>query len=159
MPERVDRRPLLRRVYGFVTRGDSWMRVTAISKCELRLRTSSTPPVIGAALCGSGVHASGMCPSPASRPRRRIEADPARAGQIHFAPGVQIGEVLVRAARAVERFQVGLELDEVAADEPRREAADGAAAARAASAESRHEPLPFVSVSSGVCTPGSMRMR
>ena len=62
-----------------------------------------------------------MCPSPASRPRRRIEADPARAGQIDLAPGVQVGEILVRAARAVERFHVGLELDQVAADEARRE--------------------------------------
>ena len=36
---------------------------------------------------------------------------------------MQIGEILFRAARAVERFHVGLELDQIAADKARGEAA------------------------------------
>jgi hypothetical protein len=78
---------------------------------------------MGAALEGSGVQASGMWPSPASKPEVGVQANPAAAGQINFRPGVQVGEILFRAARAVERFHVGLELDEITADEARREAA------------------------------------
>lgn len=52
---------------------------------------------------------------------RRIKSDPARAGQIHFAPRVQVREIHLGAARPVERFQIRLELDEVAADEARRQ--------------------------------------
>ncbi len=56
-------------------------------------------------------------------PRGRIEPDPARAGQVHLAPGVEIDEVLGRPRRpVVERLGVGLELHEVARDEARREA-------------------------------------
>ncbi len=88
---------------------------------------------------------------------RRIEADPAGAGQVDFGPGVQVGEIGGGARGAVERLHVRPELDEIAGDEARREA-DGAGSAPAASRESRQEPLRF-SVSSGVCTPGSMRMR
>ena len=63
-----------------------------------------------------------MCPSPAKQPGGGIEADPARAGQIHLGPGVQIGEVALGAGRTLERLLVGLELDQVARDEARREA-------------------------------------
>ena len=49
--------------------------------------------------------------------RGRIETDPAGAGQIYLAPGVQVGEVGGRAGRAVERFHVGDELDQVAGHE------------------------------------------
>ena len=48
---------------------------------------------------------------------RGIQPDPAGAGQVDFAPSMQVGEVARRAARAVERFDVGGELDQVAADE------------------------------------------
>ena len=51
----------------------------------------------------------------------RIEADPAGAGQIDLAPGMQVGEIVVGAGRAVERDEVGLELDQVAGDEARGE--------------------------------------
>ncbi len=52
-----------------------------------------------------------------------IEADPARAGQIHLRPGVQVGEVRARPLRpAIHRLHVCDELDEVAGAEPRREA-------------------------------------
>ena len=43
--------------------------------------------------------------------RSRVEPDPAGAGDIDLAPGVQVGEILFRARRAVERLHVGLELD------------------------------------------------
>ena len=54
-------------------------------------------------------------------PGRRVEADPAGARQVDLGPRVQVGEVDVGAARSVERLDVGLELDEVPRDEPRRE--------------------------------------
>jgi hypothetical protein len=46
-----------------------------------------------------------------------IEADPAGAGQVHLAPGVQVGEIRRRAAGSVERFDIGGELDQAAAHE------------------------------------------
>ncbi len=86
-----------------------------------------------------------------------VEPDPARAGDVDLGPGVQVGEVVVRAGGAVQRLQVVLELDQVARDEAGGEAeppqhlhqqpagiAAGSLAQRAASA-------------SGVWTPGSMR--
>ena len=91
--------------------------------------------------------------------RGRIEPDPARARQINLGPGVQIGEVVLGARRPVERFHVGLELDQVARHEARREPVDGAGCCTSSQAESRQEPDRFLSVSSGVCTPGSMRIR
>ena len=51
-----------------------------------------------------------------------VEADPAGAGQVDLGPGVQVGEVVVGAGRAVERDEVGLELDQVAGDEAGGEA-------------------------------------
>ena len=87
----------------------------------------------------------------------RVHADPAGAGQIDLGPGVQVGEIVARAQRAFDRIDVGLQLDEVAGDEARGEAEPaqdlhqqpGGVAARAGGQ---------ASVSSGVCTPGSMRM-
>ena len=54
-------------VYGFVTRGASNTRCTAMW-CENSTSHSSTAPLIGAALSGCGVQTSGMWPSPASSP-------------------------------------------------------------------------------------------
>ena len=54
--------------------------------------------------------------------RGRIEPDPAGAGKIDLGPGVEIGEVVVRAGRAVDSDPIGLELNEVAGHEPRGEA-------------------------------------
>ena len=50
-----------------------------------------------------------------------IEADPARARQVDFAPRVQVGEIFGCAGGAVERFHVGFELDQVAGCETRGE--------------------------------------
>ncbi len=52
----------------------------------------------------------------------RVHADPAGAGNIDLGPGVQVGEILVGALRAVERVDVGAQLDQIAGDEARREA-------------------------------------
>ncbi len=77
--------------------------------------------------------------------RGRIEADPAGAGQIDLAPGMQVGEIDFGAARAVERLHVALQLDQVARDEARRQAQvaqqlhqqPAAVAARAAAVDER----------------------
>ena len=53
---------------------------------------------------------------------RRVEADPAGAGEIDFAPGVKIGEVLLGAGRTIEGFLVGFELDQVTGRKARRNA-------------------------------------
>ena len=57
----------------------------------------------------------------AQQPRRRIESDPAGAGEIHFGPGVQIGEIEIAAGGSVERFQVRPQLNEIAGHEARRQ--------------------------------------
>ena len=50
-----------------------------------------------------------------------IEPDPARAGQVHFGPGVQIGEIGGGAGGAFERLDVGRELNQIAGNEARGE--------------------------------------
>ena len=53
--------------------------------------------------------------------RGRIQSDPSGARQIHFAPGVQIGEIVARARRSVRGSRIGHELNEIARDEARGE--------------------------------------
>ena len=57
-------------------------------------------------------------PLACEQPRRRVEPDPARAGNVDLGPGVQIGEVGGRAGRSVERLHVGGQLDQIAGYEP-----------------------------------------
>ena len=94
----------------------------------------------------------------AEKARRRVEPDPAGAGHVDFRPGMQVGKVLARALRALDRIDVGLELDQIAGNETRREAEmaqrPAPAARRSRGTNRRRAP----GVSSGVCTPGSMRM-
>ncbi len=54
-------------LYGLVTRGVSRSRAIDMAKSKVT-SAGSAKPVIGAALPGAGVAASGICPSPASRP-------------------------------------------------------------------------------------------
>ncbi len=61
-------------------------------------------------------------PFPAQQSRGWIEPDPTGAGEIDLGPGVQVGKVLRRTGRTVERLEVGLELDQVAGDEARCQA-------------------------------------
>ena len=60
-------------------------------------------------------------PFAGEQPGRRIEPDPAGAGQVHLGPGVQIGEVGCGARWTVERLHVGRQLNQVARDEARRQ--------------------------------------
>ena len=53
--------------------------------------------------------------------RRRIEADPAGAWQVHLAPGVEVGEVAVGACGSVQRLHVRDQLDQIAGHETRSE--------------------------------------
>ena len=64
----------------------------------------------------------GDVPLAGQHARGDVEADPARAGQIDFGPGVQVGEVALDLARAFERIDVGTKLDQIAGDEARGEA-------------------------------------
>ena len=52
----------------------------------------------------------------------RVEADPARAGQVDLGPGVQVGEIVVGAGRSVERLHVRAKLNEIARHEAGRQA-------------------------------------
>jgi hypothetical protein len=139
-----------------VTRGDSRMRRTVISNSK-ELSHFSTAPLIGAALEGSGEQASGRWPSPARSPE--VGSSP-----IQPAPGRYTSHQACRSVKSCAApagpsvgLHVGAQLDQV----PRHEAggeADVPEAWTRSQAESRQEPLPSVSVSSGDCTPCSSRM-
>ena len=53
---------------------------------------------------------------------RRVKPDPACAGQIDLGPGMQVGKVLGRAGGAVERLNIGSQLNQVPGDEARGKA-------------------------------------
>src|ERR1700722_12323478 len=57
----------------------------------------------------------------AKEPRGCVKPNPSRAGQIDLGPGVQVGEVAIRAARPFDRIDVGSPLDQITGDEARRE--------------------------------------
>ena len=61
-----------------------------------------------------------------------VQTNPSRAGQINFAPGMQVGEILFRPAGAVEGLLVGRELDEVAGNKTGGQAKPAQAIAPAA---------------------------
>ncbi len=88
----------------------------------------------------------------------RVQADPARAGQIDFGPGVQVGEIVVCVPFGPSSGSTSaLKLDQIAGDEARGEAEmaqdlhqqPGGIAARARRQRQRL---------SGAWTPGSMRI-
>ena len=54
--------------------------------------------------------------------RSRIEPDPTGARQVHLGPGMQIGKVRGRAGGAIERFDVGAQLNQIAGDKAGGEA-------------------------------------
>ena len=103
-----------------MTRGASHTRSIFIV-CVNSVSLFSVNPVIGAALPGSGEQASGMWPSPAKRPEVASRPIQPGARQVDLAPCVEVGEVDFGARRPVERFHVGLELDQVTRDEARGE--------------------------------------
>ena len=63
-----------------------------------------------------GIRTTGQWDMPfaGKQPGGGIQADPAGTGQVHLAPGVQIGEVGIGARGAVECFDIGGELDQIA---------------------------------------------
>ena len=68
-----------------------------------------------------GAAGQGDMPFTGEQPGRGIQANPASAGQIHFAPGVQVGEVHLGTGRAVEGFDVGGQLNQITRDKSRRQ--------------------------------------
>ncbi|CAB4583968.1 unannotated protein [freshwater metagenome] len=115
--ELFDLRPLLRRVGLRHTRRFKDARDLNLV-LELHLtRVERTGDRCGAGRiwCGS----QRQMPLAREQARGRIEAHPACAGQIHLAPGMQVREVHLRAAGAVERFHIRLQLDQIAAHESR----------------------------------------
>ena len=54
---------------------------------------------------------------PAQKSGRRVEPDPARAGQVDLGPSMQVAEVELSTGGAFERFYVRPELDEIAGHE------------------------------------------
>ena len=144
-------------VNGIVTRGASRRRRTLISKPNFT-SAGSTVPVIGAAERIMRRRAQRQMALAAEQAGGRVHADPAGAGQIDLGPGVQVGEILVRALRPFERIDVGLELDEIAGDETGGEAEP---------AQDLHQQPGRVAAGAGAqapasrpasCTPGSMRI-
>ncbi len=55
------------------------------------------------------------------QPGRGIQTNPTRTRHINLRPGVQIGEVLFRAGRAVQGFNVGGQLHQITGHEARRQ--------------------------------------
>ncbi len=104
-------------------RGSRRCGVTDIVEAETRSRRAPPGRKWGQPWDGCGVAARGMWPSPASSPEVGSSPTPACAWQIGLGPGVQVGEVVIGAGGAVQRFLVGRELDQVAGHEPRRDAA------------------------------------
>ena len=95
-----------------VERGSSRMRVTLMVWPNATSHLS-TAPVMGAALWGSGEQARGMLPLTGKQSRGGVHPHPAGTGQVHLGPGVQVGEVGLRAGRAVQGFDVRRQLDQV----------------------------------------------
>ena len=125
--ERLDRSRHCSSVYGLVTRGVSSIRVTSMWNANSG-RTSSfslagsfvkpNEPVIGAGAEGIGRAGERDVTLAREQARGRVEADPARPRHVHLGPGVEVGEVELRPRRTIEGLDVGLELDQVARDEP-----------------------------------------
>ena len=76
---------------------------------------------MGAALWGAGRRRERNMAFAREEARGRIETDPACAREVNFRPGVQIGEIVIRARRPVEGFHIRLQLNEIAGHEARRE--------------------------------------
>ena len=61
-------------------------------------------------------------PFPRKQAGSGVKPDPSRAGQVNFRPRVQVGKILCRANRALQRLHVGFELNQVAGNKSRRQA-------------------------------------
>ncbi len=140
-----------------MTRGASQMRSTRMT-CSNSTSESSTIPEMGAAEEGlRGARQRNMALA-GQQAGCRVEADPTGTGQIDLAPGMQIREVMIGARRTIERLHIRDQLNEIAGREARR-SPRWRSNWTSSHEESRQEPELFSRVSSGVCTPGSMRIR
>ncbi len=147
-------------LYGLVTRGSSCTRVTLIATLNSTLRD------VGEAdhrrgVAGVGGAGERNVALAGEQSRRRVEPDPAGAGQVDLGPGVQVGEVRLRTRWAVERLHVGDELDQVARREARREAEmpqdlHQQPARVAARSAARWPAFPRASARPAPCAPGSV---
>ena len=142
----------------------AWSRA-AIRRCARRTSRwsnstshGSTAPVIGRGARRLGRARERDVAFAGEQARRRIEADPAGAGQVDLAPGVQIGEVAVgaRPGRRAPSRRASAESGSRTRSAPRGRGAG--AAARAATSCRGTSPCRASSVSSVVWTPGSRRM-
>ena len=79
-------------------------------------------PADGGRRAGLGRTTEGNMPFARQQTAGRIEPHPARAGQIHFAPGMQVGEIHLGTTGTVQGLDVRRELDQIAAHKTRREA-------------------------------------
>ena len=147
--------PLLVAV-GPVTRGVSRSRSTCMLSREVDLRFAPCVPVMGAALVGVGVRSQRDMAFAGQQARGRIEPDPAGARDVDLGPGVQVGEVL---ACAVRSSASGRSWIEIAGHEARSEAEAAQDLHQQPAGIAARSPTRLASVSSGVCTPGSMRTR
>ena len=144
-------------LYGLVERGDSAMRDTDIS-CEKSTSQSSTAPLIAAAACGSGVAASGRWPSAARRPD--VGSSPTQP-----APGTKTSAQACRSVRSPSGPEGPSSARTSGRSWIRYPETKRAARPRwrrhctRSQPLSRQEPEPLASVSSGVWTPGSRRIR
>ena len=100
-----------------MTRGSSWTRVTVLENSSTVLQTSVLP-LMGAAVAGCGVAASGMWPSPANSPdvgSSPIQPAPGMYTSVHACRSVKSAG---GPRRPVERLDVGCQLDQIAGHEP-----------------------------------------
>ena len=86
----------------------------------------------------------GNVPLAGQHARGDVEPDPARARQIDFGPGVQIGKIVLDLARPLDRIDVGAQLNEVAGHEaggePEMAQRSGSAATRSRGRIRRRRP-------------------
>ena len=103
-----------------MTRGSSWIRWTMLENSNVDLGEVGAP---GDRRGGRRVRRAGErdVALAGEQTRRRVEADPAGAGDVHLGPGVQVGEVGRGPVGAVNDGWSDVELHEVARHEPRRE--------------------------------------
>jgi hypothetical protein len=90
--------------------------------------------------------------------RGRVEADPAGAGNVDLAPGMQVGEVDDRCRPGRRAIRGRVSAGSGSRRRSARRGRDGAALHQQPALNRGRSRSAAASVSSGVCTPGSMRM-
>ena len=126
-----------------MTRGSSRMRVDRSSRTSNSTSHSSTAPVIGAALRRLGRAGERDVPLAGEAGPRSGRGRPSpRPGRYDLRPGVQVGEVVRRPARAVERLHVRRRAGSGSPTRSAPRSPRWRSTCTSSQAESRHEPLP-----------------